>query len=145
MVGTGSFVGRGAPPDACDRRNGSHSPMCPPVAVTVGSGRSIERVLFVPQNMTRNGSMSKPLIFFIPAAILLRVFSASGFLRAKMFSPFSAQSMISRAGRHGLTFEPGNIEACDEAVFCRLWDGNGQVGAPLRVATINRRLRVVAS
>src|SRR6267378_2917809 len=79
--------------------------------------------------MTRNGSMSKPLIFFIPAAILLRVFSASGFLRAKMFSPFSAQSMISRAGRHGLTFEPGNIEACDEAVFCRLWDGNGQVGS----------------
>src|SRR6267378_2917808 len=66
--------------------------------------------------MTRNGSMSKPLIFFIPAAILLRVFSASGFLRAKMFSPFSAQSMISRAGRHGLTFEPGNIEASDLAV-----------------------------
>src|SRR6266481_4472484 len=53
--------------------------------------------------MTRNGSMSKPLIFFIPAAIRFRVFSASGFFRSKMFSPFSAQSIISRAGRHGLT------------------------------------------
>src|SRR5260370_2262962 len=89
--------------------------------------------------------MYKPLIFFIPAAIRFRVFSASGFFRAKMFSPFSAQSMISRAGRHSLTFEPENIEACNEAGFRRLWDGSGQVGAPLRVAIMNRRLRVVAS
>src|SRR5579863_2930028 len=44
IVGTGSSTGRGAPPEACESKKGSHNPMCCPFAVTVGNGCSIERV-----------------------------------------------------------------------------------------------------
>ena len=89
--------------------------------------------------------MSRPLIFFMPAAIRFSVFSASGFLRAKIFVPFSCQSMISRAGRHGLRCVLGNSEDWSETFSRGPCEGIGQLGTPFRVATMNRRLRVVAS
>jgi hypothetical protein len=95
--------------------------------------------------MTRNGSISRPLIFFMPAAIRFRVFPASGFLRAKIFSPFNCQSMISRAARHGFSDGEENSGACGDTFSRGAWEGMGQLGAPFRVATTNRRLRVVAS
>src|SRR6266478_5933950 len=95
--------------------------------------------------MTRKGSISTPLIFFMPAAIRFSVFSASGFLRARIFWPFSCQSMISRAGRHGLRDGDEKSEVCNETFSRGPWEDIGQLGAPFRVATINRRLRVVAS
>ncbi len=108
------------------------SPRCAPVTVRIGSSTLCTRPsLLACVTGTMNGRAASITYRTTPAAMRLRVFSASGFFRSKMLGHGSDQSMIDAAACH----------ACSRPLPCV---GVGHaMRSPSQRATRKNRRRVV--
>jgi hypothetical protein len=78
---------------------------------------------------------------WMPRAIRLSVFSASGFLRSNMLGAGIDQSMHSAAVRHG-----ASLPASTAGDFGSPWVASGQtIGCPSRRITMKKRFRMVGA